>query len=120
PGPVDNFDIDAIDQLCDQTNRDVCFTLSDSSPVQLSLTRKTFTQSRPPGPASGRSLDPETFMARYYIAESPGRQLPQSHSDDKALELITLARNKEELARFISPPRRATRGLFEFICLMVI
>ncbi|KAJ5193428.1 hypothetical protein N7449_009570 [Penicillium cf. viridicatum] len=114
-GPVDNFDLDAIDQFLYQTNHDFSFTLSDPSPVQSSATRPNFTQSNSSGHGSrkeplnsttsdnsasiSQSGDSHSLPLHHITSasdirpESPGTQPPQSPNYDTALDLITSARN---------------------------
>ncbi|KAJ5593403.1 hypothetical protein N7537_010307 [Penicillium hordei] len=114
-GPVDNFDLDAIDQFLYQTNHDFAFTLSDSLPVQSSATRSNFTQSNSSGPGSrkaphnsttsdnsaslSQSGDSHSLPLHHITSasdirpESPPLQPPQSPNYDTVLELITSARN---------------------------
>ncbi|KAJ5520977.1 hypothetical protein N7463_001430 [Penicillium fimorum] len=114
PGPVDDFDLDAIDQFLYHTNTDFSF-LSDPLPVQSSLTGANSTRSKSPDPASPKipsnssENDHSRLPSRHGDShrpplyrrtsdsnirpESPGPQLPQSHNDDTVLELITSARN---------------------------
>ncbi|CAI7568312.1 unnamed protein product [Penicillium discolor] len=114
-GPVDNFDLDAIDQFLHQTNHDFSFTLSDPSPVQSSTTRSNFTQSNPSGPGSrkaplnsttsdnsvpiSQSGDSHSLPLHHITsasdirAESLAPKPTQSPNYDIVLELITSARN---------------------------
>ncbi|KAJ5371707.1 hypothetical protein N7517_003713 [Penicillium concentricum] len=115
PGPVEHFNLDAIDQFLYQTNNDFSFLLSDPMPVQPSLTGTNSTQSKSPDPASPRTPsnsaenDHARLLSRHGDSprpmlyrrtsdsdirpESPGPQLPKSHNDDTVLELITSARS---------------------------
>lgn len=114
-GPVDNFDLDAIDQFLYQTNHDFSFTLSDQLPVQSSATQPNITQSNSPGPGprkaplssttsdnsgsisqSGDSHSlplPHITSASDIRPESLGPQPTQSPKYDTVLELITSARD---------------------------
>ncbi|KAJ5189915.1 Bicupin oxalate decarboxylase/oxidase [Penicillium cf. griseofulvum] len=114
PGPVENFDMDAIDQFLYEMNNDFLF-FSDSVPVQSSLTGPNLTQSKTLNAASpntssnnitnnnskllSRPADSPRLPLHRRTSESdirpesPGPQLPKSPSDDTVLELITSARS---------------------------
>lgn len=114
-GPVDNFDLDAIDQFLYQTNHDFSLPLSDPSPVQSSVTRVNFTQSDSSGPSSrnaplnsttsdnsaslSQSGDSHSLPLHHITSasdiglESLAPQPSQSPNYDTVLQLITSARN---------------------------
>ncbi|CAI7569463.1 unnamed protein product [Penicillium viridicatum] len=114
-GPVDNFDLDAIDQFLSQTNHDFSFTLSDPSLVQSSAPRPNLTHSNSPGPGSrktplnstrsdnsaslSQSGDNHSLPLHHITSASDTRseslppQPTQSPIYDTVLELTTSARN---------------------------
>ncbi|KAJ5817313.1 hypothetical protein N7447_009546 [Penicillium robsamsonii] len=117
PEPVEDFDLDAIDQFLYQSNTNFCSLLSDSLPVQSSLAGTNFPQSKSPDtaspkiPSNSAESDHSKLFCRHGDSrrlplcrrtsdsnirpESPGPELeiPQSHNDDTVLELITSARS---------------------------
>ncbi|OQE36962.1 hypothetical protein PENCOP_c011G04543 [Penicillium coprophilum] len=114
-GPINNFDLDAIDQFLYQTNNDLSFLVSNPLPVQSNTIGTDFTHSKPPDsafhetPSNTTTSNHSSPLSRFgdnsnpplhrrtsdsdIRPESPGPQLPKSYNDDTVLGLITSARH---------------------------